>query len=127
MKLFTKYNRINLLATIVIFLFASIAFYLVLRFILISKMDDELRIELIESILLITFSTILLILIATLIINRLLLKRLWKPFYDTLNIIKQFKLDKMQSLKFPVTEIEEFSVMNQTLAKTTDLAQQDYL
>ena len=45
MKLFTKYNRINLLATIIIFLFSSVAFYIALRFILLDQVDGDLKIE----------------------------------------------------------------------------------
>src|SRR5262249_20374751 len=45
MKLFTKYNRINLLATIVIFLLASITFYIAIRYILIDQVDQDLSIE----------------------------------------------------------------------------------
>ena len=209
MKLFTKYNRINLLATIIIFLLSSAAFYFAIRYILISQVDEDLKIEqreietytkehgilpeaipvkdqkiiytvadkplfertfittslydtaeaeqnsyrvlffginaggrlfnvsvakslegtddLIHSILLITFTTILLILIASLIINRILLKRLWKPFYDTLGRVKDFKIDNKQYLHFPLTKIDEFDFMNQTLKKTTSRAQQDYL
>ena len=208
MKLFVKYNRINLLATIIIFLFASLAFYLALRYILMRQVDEDLRIEqheietyvkehnslpelipvkdqkitytvtqgffkrrkfsttelydsfehekdphrvllfdikangklfavtvakslertdvLIHSILLISFSTILLILAATFIINRILLKRLWKPFYSALNVLKSFKLDKSRPLEFPLTNIDEFAFMNQTLKTTTSQAMKDY-
>jgi len=209
MRLFTKYNRINLIATIVIFLTASVSFYISIRYILIGQVDEDLKIEqreiqtyvkehgilpepitvkdqkisyapatelaekrkfktstvydsvakeqnpfrilqfginaggklydvdvekslegtddLINSILLITFITILLILVASLVINRVLLKRLWKPFYNTLKTVQNFKLDKKQSLHFPATKIDEFVFMNQILEKTTSQAQQDYL
>lgn len=208
MKLFTKYTRINLIATIVIFLLSSITFYLAIRFILINQMDDNLRIEqreietfvkehdtlpepisvkdqkinyaiteepltkrkfrtiaaydsvgkenspfravdfgvkvnnkwykvtiakslegtddLTQSILLITSSTILLILVASVIINRVLLKRLWRPFYDSLNTVNNFKLDKNLTLHFPRTNIDEFAFMNQTLEKTIQQVQDDY-
>jgi len=209
MKLFTKYNRINLVATIIIFLFSSAAFYVAIRYILVSQVDDDLRIEqreietyvkghnvlpeaisvkdqkidyhlvserlkkrefktvdgfdqedkekssyrvlqfglnagdkqydvtvakslegtddLADSILLITSTTILLILIVSFLINRFLLRRLWKPFYDALGTVKKFKIDKKQSLNFPSTNIEEFSFMNQILEKATRQAQEDYL
>ena len=209
MKLFTKYNRINLLATIVIFLFSSVAFYIALRFILLDQVDEDLKIEqreietyakehntlpepipvkdqkisytlsnellkrrkfktvaafniadkekdpyrvlqfgvtangkiytatvgkslegtddLAHSILLISSATILSILVASLIINRILLKQLWKPFYDALGILKTFKIDKNQQLDFPSTKIDEFSFMNQALEKTTGQAKKDYL
>jgi signal transduction histidine kinase len=208
MKLFSKYTRINLVATIIIFLLASGAFYYLISYIVIDQVDDDLKIEqreietfikvhnavpepvlvrdqkitytplqqpynkiqyttlplfdsienkkkvfrellfgiyanktwyqvavakslddsadLIHSILYITFATILLILLATFIMNRILLKRLWKPFYDTLSAIKNFKVGKKQDGVFQKTEIEEFTLMNKILEKTTTQAQIDY-
>jgi two-component system sensor histidine kinase QseC len=45
MKLFTKYNRINISATIFIFLAGSVAFYFVLDYVLIRQLDASLRSE----------------------------------------------------------------------------------
>src|SRR5689334_152978 len=45
MKLFSKYNRINIAAIILIFLAASIAFYFTLNFVLFNQVDEDLRIE----------------------------------------------------------------------------------
>ncbi|MEI6087929.1 MAG: HAMP domain-containing sensor histidine kinase [Bacteroidota bacterium] len=45
MKLFTKYNRINITATILIFLAGSVAFYFVLDYVLIRQLDTTLRSE----------------------------------------------------------------------------------
>jgi signal transduction histidine kinase len=45
MKLFTRYFRINLLATLMIFLLASIAFYNLLWYVMIGQVDDDLKIE----------------------------------------------------------------------------------
>jgi signal transduction histidine kinase len=197
------------LATIIIFLFASIAFYLALRYILLKQVDEDLRIEqreietyvkehgvlpepipvkdqkisysfsngvssrrkystvvlfdsiakekdrhrvlsfqiqvgatsyavtvakslertddLIRSILLISFGTILSILIVSLIINRILLKRLWRPFYHTLDVIKNFKVDKNQAIHFPANQVDEFTFMDETLQKATNQARHDYL
>jgi len=204
MKLFTKYNRINLLTTIVIFLLSAAAFYFAIRYILINQVDNDLRIEereietylsehgalpepipvkeqkisyavsdqefkkkrfttehlagerdsfrilqfgittkennyiatvakslkstddLTRSILLISLATILLILVTSLIINRVLLKKLWQPFYSSLGILKNFRVDKNQTLNFPSTEIDEFAFMNQTIQRTTNQAQQEY-
>jgi signal transduction histidine kinase len=204
MKLFTKYNRINLLTTIVIFLLSAAAFYFAIRYILINQVDNDLRIEereietylsehgtlpepipvkeqkisyavsdeefkkkrfttehlagerdsfrilqfgittkennyiatvakslkstddLTRSILLISLATILLILVTSLIMNRVLLKKLWRPFYSSLGILKNFRIDKNQALNFPSTEIDEFSFMNQTIQRTTNQAQQEY-
>ncbi len=45
MKLFTKYNRINVLFTIIVFLLASIAFSFLLKYVIINQVDEDLRIE----------------------------------------------------------------------------------
>ena len=45
MKLFTRYFRINLLATVIIFVLASLAFYSLLWYVSIRQVDEDLRIE----------------------------------------------------------------------------------
>ena len=45
MKLFTKYNRINVVASILIFFVGCLAFYVVLNYVLIRQLDKTLRSE----------------------------------------------------------------------------------
>jgi signal transduction histidine kinase len=45
MKLFTRYNRINITATIFTFVLGSIAFYFVLYYVLLRQLDETLRAE----------------------------------------------------------------------------------
>jgi signal transduction histidine kinase len=45
MNLFTRYFRINLLATVIIFILASLAFYFLLWYVSIAQMDEDLKIE----------------------------------------------------------------------------------
>ena len=45
MKLFTRYFRINLLATLAIFLLASIAYYFLLWYVMLYQVDEDLKIE----------------------------------------------------------------------------------
>ncbi|GAC1419377.1 MAG: hypothetical protein NVS1B13_07650 [Flavisolibacter sp.] len=209
MKLFTQYNRINLLAIISIFLLASIAYYYLINYVVLAQIDDDLRIKkneikvytkehlrlpeslpvgdqiinysptnhplkhvsfrsltlydslendknlfrqliftlningqwykvevskslehigsLIHSILLISLITILLILTVSVLINRLVLKSLWKPFYETLHLIQSFKIKIPDVIQFKNTKIDEFDFMNQTLAKTMNLARSEYI
>jgi len=82
--------------------------------------------DLTMSILLISLATIFVIMAASLIINRVVLKRLWQPFYRSLDILKNFRVDKKQTPDFPLTQIDEFEFMNQTIQKTTNQAQQEY-
>ena len=92
----------------------------------IAKSEEEMD-DMIRSILLISCLTILLILFVSLIINRILLKQLWKPFYDTLAAIKSFKVGGKNSIRFPPTNVDEFNFMNQTLERATSQYQHDYL
>ena len=45
MNLFTRYFRIHLIATLIIFVLASFAFYILLWYVSIRQVDDDLRIE----------------------------------------------------------------------------------
>jgi len=209
MKLFTRYNRINLIATVTVFLLSGIAFYFLLNYILVDQVDEDLKIEqheietyaakygrapeiikvkdqhiayiavnsnggrkkfstvrmaddqekdkdivrqlifytriggqwyqvsvskslegtdnLLQSIVTITLITILLILAISFVINRLVLRKLWQPFYEALAAMRSFDLGKKEQLVFPATGIDEFMMMNETLKQATAKAEQDYL
>lgn len=45
MKLITKYNRINIVATIVVLLFSSVCYYLMIHAVLLNQLDKDLKIE----------------------------------------------------------------------------------
>ena len=45
MKLFAKYNRINVLSTVIIFLIGCVAFSALLRYVIINQIDEDLKIE----------------------------------------------------------------------------------
>ncbi|HTE09105.1 MAG TPA: HAMP domain-containing sensor histidine kinase [Flavitalea sp.] len=208
MKLFNRYSFINLLASIAIFVVASVAFYFSLRFVLINQIDQDLKIEedeitafvqkykrlpesfsvsdqvilflqtgtlskrgfttlemtdggkkinenyrrlsfgirvdeklyeaqvskslkgtdnLLKSILWVSVSTILLILVVAAVINRFLLKNLWKPFYQSINALKNFRISNEQPLSLPATDIDEFALLNKALKGITYNARLEYL
>ncbi len=208
MKLFNRYNRLNLSATVLIFLLSGIAYYFLLHYVMINQLDENLKIEkeeieayaykysrlpeiipvsdqlisfrpapgnyammifesvkgydsveheptifremnftfkagdrwfmatvgksmegtenLLKSILLITLLTIVLILSASLIINRLTLKKLWHPFYSSLQLLKDYKVGVNAMFDFPMSKIDEFSFMNEVLQQATSKADSDY-
>ena len=192
MKLFAKYNRINVISTVIIFLLGCVAFSLLLRYVIINQVDEDLKIEkneivtyvkrfsqvpsvveahdqyttyktiekpvnglkeiftskeynkdehekefrriiefninvnnnwylvsvskslegtdeLIQTIIVITIVSILLILAATFTINRVVLKKLWQPFYETLQRMQQFSLSSFKKISFNATNIDEFN------------------
>lgn len=75
---------------------------------------------------LITVFTVFMMLLLLLLVNRQLLKRLWKPFYDSLLHIGSFKISQGEHLQFPGTSIEEFNLMNNHFTKVAENARQEY-
>jgi signal transduction histidine kinase len=63
----------------------------------------------------------LIILLATglLLLNRSLSRRLWKPFYRTINQLKAYELDKNEVFTPENTNIIEFDDLNQTVSHLT--------
>lgn len=51
------------------------------------------------------------------LINRKISLTLWQPFYDSLNQIEQFEIDKSRNPQFLQTNIEEFNRLNKSVEK----------
>jgi signal transduction histidine kinase len=206
MNLFTRYFRINLLATVIIFILASLAFYFLLWYVSIAQMDEDLKIEqreietyvrkynhppepmsvkdqnisftvsdirktfrkfgtipspnpsekenfrqisftvpvndqwllfkvskslegtenLNRAIISISLLTIIAILLVSLVINRWLLRRLWKPFYNTLSDVEKFRLGEKTIPHFENTPITEFNFLNTTISQFIRDADREY-
>ncbi len=75
----------------------------------------------------ISLTTILVTILIFIVLNSFVLQRLWRPFYESMNIMRNFKLGKTKALSFPKTSIDEFSFMNESLLVATQKAEQDYL
>ncbi len=57
-------------------------------------------------------------LVATiLILNNVLLRKIWKPFYQLLNRLQKFRLEDGKHFKTNKTTIEEFKLLNDTVQK----------
>ena len=50
-----------------------------------------------------------------LIVNNFLLKKVWRPFYDLLDQLKNFRLGKDNSIKAIDTNVKEFKVLNESV------------
>jgi signal transduction histidine kinase len=207
MKLFTKYNRINITATICIFLAGSVAFYFVLDYVLIRQLDASLRSEkqeiseyiqahqqlpeiqntkeqwievsktslplskttiksipvynkaeaeqeyirqllffvtvnqqnylvkvnkseteteeLLKLIILVTISMVAMILLFNYLINRRLINAIWKPFYNTINNIKDYAANQ-QALTLSKEPIDEINLLNESLNSMTEQIHKDF-
>jgi signal transduction histidine kinase len=208
MKLFTRYQRINLLFMVLFFLLSSLAYYFLMNYLLLQELDlnlskvesrlrsyvqqnkalpmeqflDDLRISYVHTdhpgvdrsfeliaptgrpgmnphslrvlnffleldhkwyqviiarnlegtnsfaklVLKASMVTILVVILASLLVNRLLLKRLWKPFYASITALHNFQLGKNLRLRLPRANIDEFDFLNANLEQMTGRAERDY-
>jgi signal transduction histidine kinase len=56
----------------------------------------------------------------------MLLKKLWRPFYETIAAMKSFKISQGKKLTLPETDIDEFVFLKDNLDETIKNAQQEY-
>lgn len=63
---------------------------------------------------------IFLLIIGLILINRYLSKKLWKPFYKTLDQLKAYEIDKSETVETEKTNIVEFDDLNKTVSHLTD-------
>lgn len=205
MKLFVKYNRINLSATIIVFLIGSFAFYFLLHYIFINQIDHSLQSEhqeilaylshhgtlpeientkneystytkvnaaypitfrsinmpvyhkqvwvrnvsftakaggdyylvsvnillgeteyLLRATIYISVGMIAMILIISLLINRQIISRLWQPFYQSIDKVKNYNLASQQPIDLATSEIDEFNLLNHSIRSMTERIQKDY-
>jgi signal transduction histidine kinase len=81
---------------------------------------------LLRAIVAITVLTLLLIILISILLNRLLLKKLWRPFYEMIAALRSFKISHSNNLALPVTDIDEFAFLKDNLSHTIKNAQQEY-
>jgi signal transduction histidine kinase len=91
----------------------------------VEKSQQETE-DIIQMILLITFSVIVFLLLVLFIANRFLLAKLWAPFNDTLSQLKQFSLSSKNKIIFQKTNINEFEELNKTALFMTEKVRRDY-
>lgn len=207
MKLFTRYNRIIFLVTVLIFVISGIFFYFLMDYVLLAQVDRVLshkktRMEnfasvngampipdnigevdvsyipvskpvkdvhsfvtlydsienkyvpfrkyvftvhvkdkfylvtltrplaetrnLLSTIILVSLTIILIILLISVFTNRIVLKKLWHPFYATVAAMRSYKLGKVKEVQLPSTSINEFAFLNENLKDTMWKAEEEY-
>ena len=71
--------------------------------------------------------TLLVVIIASVLVNRLVFRKLWQPFYASIDAIGQFQLGNHSLVDFPETSIEEFNFMNDHFRKMAANVNKEYL
>jgi len=82
--------------------------------------------DLIRLIFTITIGVILLLLLILVITNRLILKRLWQPFYDIMKELRLFNIADARKIPKLETTIDEFGELNDAVVDMADKAKHDY-
>ncbi len=89
-----------------------------------SLVDND---ELVASIVVVEAILISLLLAGLVLINRKLSGRIWKPFYITLDRLRQYKIEKDSLPDLPSTTIAEFTDLHHSLLELTQRAHQAWL
>ncbi|MDB5247868.1 MAG: sensor histidine kinase [Segetibacter sp.] len=208
MKLLNKYSRVHIITACIVLLISSIAYYFIIRTILIKQIDKDLKVEEQEIVdfikanaalphasdykhqqirfevlkeyrpfretsntiefdvkekdsepyrrlsfpvqvkgvsykasvyksqvetedllrLIMITTAIIFIVLSTLmfLINRLVLGKLWQPFFNTLSELKNFDLNKKQHLQLSSSSIEEFEELNRSVLQMTEKVSSEY-
>lgn len=82
--------------------------------------------DLVEAILYSFISIIVVLLVVTLLVNRIVAGKLWKPFFNSVNQLHNYKIDNHESLTFSKTSTTEFRELNAALEKMTEKISSDY-
>ena len=82
--------------------------------------------DLIRLIFTITIGVILLLLLILLITNRLILNRLWQPFYNIMRELRLFNITDGKEIPKVNTDIDEFKELNNTVVDMAAKAKHDY-
>jgi signal transduction histidine kinase len=89
-----------------------------------SKVETE---DLLQIIFYITIGVILLLLIVLFTTNRLILNRLWRPFYSLMQELKVFNIADPATIPKLETSIDEFKDLNTVVTDMTAKAKTDYI
>jgi len=91
----------------------------------ITKSQQETE-DLVQMIVVLTIAIVLLLLILLFIINRFMLNKLWLPFNNTLQQLKQFNLSNTIPVKLKESNIDEFKELNAAVMAMSNSVMKDY-
>jgi len=91
----------------------------------VKKSQQETE-DIVRLILTVTLLIIVILLLILFISNRVLLRKLWKPFRNTLEQLNQFSFSSKNKIALQKTDIDEFKELNQTVLFMTQKVTRDY-
>lgn len=69
---------------------------------------------------------IFLLMVTVFFVNTKILKNVWRPFYENLEILKNFSVEDKRSIALQETEVDEFKELNSSLIKLTNQVKSDF-
>lgn len=69
----------------------------------------------------------ILLVISILLLNNILLIKIWKPFYHSIVQLKNFKIEKGDTISTQPTSIDEFRLLNETITKLIKKSSDSYI
>jgi signal transduction histidine kinase len=96
------------------------------NYIAIVKKSQQETEDIIQLILIITFSVIIFLLLILFIANRFLLAKIWRPFNHILEQLKQFNLSSKNKIISQQTDIKEFRELNEAVLLMSEKVNKDY-
>lgn len=76
---------------------------------------------------LVAVSAVAVLLLVWFLVNRFVIKKLLRPFYDTLSKVDGYRLASQSALSLPASPIYEFNLLNEKITDLTARITQDYL
>ncbi len=83
--------------------------------------------DLVEHMILYLAGLYTLLIISILLLNNLLLRRIWRPFYHLITQLKNFRIEKNTALLIPESNIEEFNLLNTTVDRLIKKSTESYI
>lgn len=68
-----------------------------------------------------------LLVISILLLNNIVLKKIWKPFYHSIAQLKNFKIEKENTITTTPSNIDEFELLNETITKLIKKSSDSYI
>ncbi len=83
--------------------------------------------DLIKNIALVMALAFIGLLLFTILVNRLISRSIWQPFYQSLDKMEKLQLEQMHDLSFPDTTVTEFNRLNEVLLNATSRIYHDFV
>ena len=69
----------------------------------------------------------LVLILSIVVLNNLVMKKVWKPFYTLIDRLKGFRIEKDDPIKSEPTTINEFNLLNQSVERLTEKSRDSYV